>query len=165
MVWKDVPGYPGYRVSDAGVVESYKSGTWKPIRRRLVKSGHLGVSLYNNGRRWDTCAHVIVMRSFIGPPGLGQEVRHANGDPAVNRLSNLSFGTRKDNADDRGRHGRHHRPAGEANGRRILCADDVRAIRKRVGAGETLRAVASDFGVAYNTISAIMAGRSWSTVK
>jgi predicted transcriptional regulator len=50
--------------------------------------------------------HRAVLTAFRGPyPGKGFEARHLDGNKQNNRLGNLAWGTRRENADDRIRHG------------------------------------------------------------
>lgn len=50
--------------------------------------------------------HEIVAEAFLPERPPGHEVRHLNGDRTDNRVDNLAWGTRQDNADDREAHGR-----------------------------------------------------------
>lgn len=47
------------------------------------------------------------MAAFAGPCPEGLEVRHLDGDPANNRLTNLCYGTHSENVQDSLRHGTH----------------------------------------------------------
>lgn len=104
-VWRDVPGYEGrYWVSDHGrAFSSTKQGArlLKPSRGRYML-----IVLYGPGSKRSTRnVHVLVMRAFVGPCPVGMEVCHNNGDVTDNRLSNLRYGTPRDNASDSKLHG------------------------------------------------------------
>ena len=103
-----------YEVSDFGRVRSLDR--WVRIHhdgRRLVrgrilkpqpasKYGHLKVGFTVEGSkvRWFQI-HQLVMRAFVGECPAGQEVRHLDSCPWNNTLPNLTYGTRKENAQDR----------------------------------------------------------------
>lgn len=70
-----------------------------------MPSGHLTVCLARAGFRWTTQVHRIVMRAFAGPRPEGLEVRHLDGDPTNNGLTNLAYGTPLENASDQRLHG------------------------------------------------------------
>ena len=86
------------------------------------------------------------MRTFVGEPQPGQEVRHKNGDPSDNRLANLEYGTRTENILDVYRQGKAWR---------TLTIDDVREIRKRIDAGDRNVDIAKDYDVSDVAISSI----------
>ena len=112
-VWKDIPGYEGkYQVSNLGRVKSLERKVrgvnhytgkdfFRTIPERILrpgkscKSGHVSVVL-GHGERGKP-VHQLVMLAFVGPPPVGMEVRHLNGNPTDNRLENLSYGTRTEN--------------------------------------------------------------------
>jgi hypothetical protein len=75
-------------------------------------------------------------------------------------------GTNADNAHDRDKKGRtskDHSPRlpGELNPSAILKRRQVEGIRCRVARGERRKSLASEFGVSYSTINAIMQGKTW----
>lgn len=91
--WRVVPDSPAYLVSDRGHV-------WSSFSNRLLAltphpSGHLYVKL---GRRRTAQVHRLVLTAFVGQPRAGQEGCHWNGDPTDNRIENLRWGTRGENA-------------------------------------------------------------------
>lgn len=112
--WLPVVGYEGlYSVSDTGFVRSEKrvvvrsNGYPFPVRERVMKGspdfyGYMMIKLPGRGTR---PIHKIVMETFVGPCPTGMEVRHLDGDPANNKLSNLSYGTHTDNMYDAIKHG------------------------------------------------------------
>lgn len=118
--WRDIPGYEGlYQVSDHGRVKSVartitrSNGHPQTVSERIRKvyaraSGHLGTSLSKKGKITSRDVHSLVMRAFVGERTEGMEVRHLNGDPRDNRLSNLRYGTRSENVQDSMRHGTAH---------------------------------------------------------
>ena len=126
----------GYEVTPDGRVFSVGSN-WRGYGKRelsqtLNAHGYPSVRLVVNGKRKRLVVHVLVARAFLGPKPFGCEVRHLNGNKCDNRRENLAYGTKKQNADDRERHGRTSR--GERHSRAIRGsgqADGVRAFRKR----------------------------------
>lgn len=165
-VWKDIPGYEGeYQASDQGRIKSLKrkalSRNWctrQPYYRtvperilkpgRYCKNGHVSVILRRgtNGRS----VHQLVMKTFIGEAPEGMEVLHINGQPTDNRLSNLRYGSRRDNILDVYRQG----------GRwRKLSTDDVEAIRFGLNSGIKGSELAVMHEVSQTIISAIKHGR------
>jgi hypothetical protein len=115
--WRDIPGNPGYQVSDHGRVRSldrvvtYSSGQVHHYKGRVLRTplnrqtGYPFVGLHNQGQRQHRYVHSLVAETFIGPRPEGMEVCHSDGDPANNRVGNLRYGTRSDNELDKVRHG------------------------------------------------------------
>lgn len=116
-VWRAVVGAVGfYEVSNQGRVRSIdrvvlgcngvtQRRKGSPISPSPVPSGHLIMTLSLSGRRKNGWLHRLVAAAFLGPCPDGMEVRHLDGNPANNLLSNLAYGTRSDNASDRVAHG------------------------------------------------------------
>jgi hypothetical protein len=77
-------------------------------------------------------------------------------------LSNLRWGTPKQNADDKLRHGTHL--LGDDHHRSKLDSSDVLRIRGWINSKFSVRAIASVFGVSQSTIFAIKCGRTWKHV-
>lgn len=120
--WRDIPGFEDYySVSNTGLVLSKarvvvkSNGVVQPRPERLL-AGHSGVGGHRivkiciPGRKYRLWfVHVLVMLAFAGPKPDGLEVRHLNGDPQDNRLSNLSYGTRQENIRDKVLHAKPYR--------------------------------------------------------
>lgn len=106
--WAPIPGYERtYRISTAGRVFSIPRPTtpggllkWSPDQR-----GYPRVTLVQDGKQWKRRVHVLVMRAFVGEPPAGMEIRHLDGDPTNPDLSNLAYGTHRENGLDTTRHG------------------------------------------------------------
>ena len=126
--WRPIPGHEGrYEVSDIGQVRSLarldsygRRRKERILKPRPAKSGHKFVALYADDVRTDWAVHVLVLTAFIGPRPAGSDACHWNDDPADNRLANLRWGTRSENALDCVRNGGHamanrtHCPQGHA---------------------------------------------------
>src|SRR5689334_10373035 len=108
---REIEGFPGYRVSTEGVVESCwtrgfnpkLTGTWKPLKGGITR-GRRYVWLFDQQRdRHIRYVHEIVLSTFIGPKPSGMEACHENDVGLDNRLSNLRWDTPAANDEDRRR--------------------------------------------------------------
>ena len=171
-VWRDIPGYVGlYQISDLGRVRSLcwvspayiLSGVRIPkkIRRQGVGyAGRLGVALCREGavHRWQV--HRLVLTAHVGPCPEGMECLHGDGDHTNNKLSNLRWGTRKENMADKKRHGT--QTCGESHHASRLTEAQVRAIRLDY---RPSRAVAADYEVSFVTVLLIRKRKIWGHLK
>lgn len=110
--WAPIPDYEDrYEASDLGRIRSLVCKTGPRPAPRLVRGGrhtwgYRTVSLHGRGRRQVTClVHRLVLSAFVGPCPENMEARHLNNDRADNRLANLAWGTRVENARDKETHG------------------------------------------------------------
>jgi len=78
-------------------------------------------------------------------------------------LGNLRWDTRKNNHADKIKHGTAQR--GDNHGKSRLRESDIPVIRRRLSSGETLKSVASDYGVCVSTIMQVKANKTWSHVQ
>lgn len=107
---------PGYEVTRDGRVFSVSSNWRGKGRREMAQTpnddGYLSVRIMVEGKRKRIAVHVLVARDHLPPrPSLQHEIRHKDGDRRNPCADNLAWGTRKENADDRERHGRTSRGA------------------------------------------------------
>ena len=93
--WKDIDGYPNYRVSDDGIVENKRTG--RTLKHGDNNSGYPTVNLYNNGDRTTKSIHRIVAETFIDGFENDLEVNHKDGDKHNNFQDNLEWTTHSDN--------------------------------------------------------------------
>jgi hypothetical protein len=111
--WRDIIDYEGlYQVSNTGMVKSLKR-IWKSGRNhirekdehilipRTGKCGYPYVILCKNGKVKTHKIHRLVAINFINNPDNLPVVRHKNDIVTDNNVSNLIWGTIKDNNDDR----------------------------------------------------------------
>lgn len=153
-VWKPIPGYEGrYEVSNQGRVRSNK----KILALCNVSSGYKAVSLGKNNSK---LIHRLVAAAFLGAAPLDKRlVLHGNGDRFDNRLSNLRYGSHKDNSADAKLHGTQAK--GERQHAAKLTAEQVLYIR---ASNETGAALAKKFSVTTACISAIVKRKNWQHV-
>lgn len=174
--WRDVEGFPGYRVSDDGRVIG-KQGRVLALKHS-GREGRPTVTLVNRLRRTNgdplpgaesleprkyAYVHRLVCQAFNGAaPSDRHEVGHLNGDPFDNRSANLAWVTPVENAAHRVIHGTGN--AGERNPAAKLTTDNVRQVRALIVVGMSNKAIAGQFGVSSSLISLIRTGRVWRTV-
>ncbi len=165
--WRAVVGHEGaYEVSSFGNVRSVpKAGSRRlgKLLTRLFRSGYPSATLYANGKGRCCHVHQLVLEAFVGPCPTGQECRHfPDRSKMNNRLDNLQWGTRKQNAEDRDAHGQ--TPRGEAQGNSRLTGKQVAEIRAAYRARQTglgLQVLGRKYGVHHSTIFQIVTGKTW----
>lgn len=171
--WKDVVGYEGlYQVSDHGRVKSRARVVPSPdrsvqkIKERILKPwayprGHLMVNLHKDGKQRGFYVHKLVLEAFVGLCPDGMECRHyPDSDPTNNRLDNIQWGTRKENAKDMVEHG--NSTKGERCSAAKLNEQKVRKIRKLYATGKyTQQQLADMFGVWQPAIGSVVRRATW----
>jgi len=127
---RQIASSQGYFVREDGTIWSFlrlknhRTGVMQPPRKLKSKRQggknrqYLAVCLYIDGKRLYPYIHHLVLDAFVGPKPLGQERRHLDGDVTNNALSNLAYGTWRENHDDKERHGRV--PRGQTHGNAVL---------------------------------------------
>jgi hypothetical protein len=172
---KPCPSYPGYSATDdCRVISHRRRGSGK--QRGSVSSidpefsyyltqckkdkGYLNVSIsFETGKSRSVGVHQLVADAFHGPCPTGLQVRHLNGDPKDNRPVNLAYGTAKENAGDRMRHGTY--PGGSNHSGAKLTDCQAAQIRNRRHGGEKVKDLAAYYCVSTSTIESIIYGKSY----
>jgi hypothetical protein len=106
-IWKPIPGFPGYEVSDQGDVRSYRKrgrGGSFYIDPHLLKPSPDGkyrqVCLRKNGQSHVKHISTLVLLAFVGPKPSGLEACHNDGDHANDKLTNLRYDSHDGNMKD-----------------------------------------------------------------
>lgn len=170
-VWRKIRGFHHYEISDMGVVFSHK--TDKILVGGYDTNGYRIVCLWENGRQITKSVHRLVLENFVGTPPKGYEARHLNGDRLDNRLSNLKWGTHRDNILDSVRHGTHHLLRKGENS--LTCGEKARTskltkvkvieIRNLYLSGKfTQKHLAGKFGICQSQVSRIISMKDWAWV-
>lgn len=176
--YRDIVGFPGYRVGNDGTVWNswincvkgrLRTNRWKQLKHGVRKARSPGrryhyVNLTPPGGKYKTFrVHRLVLEAFVGPCPAGHECRHLDGDPSNNALDNLAWGTPAENKADNRRLGRYL--AAEESPRAKLTNSAVIEIRARYASGKVRMVdLASVYHVSLPTISMIVNRRTWTTI-
>jgi len=170
--WIIVPGFPGYRVSDAGRVQTRKvmagpnrrdvlGPMWRDLKPKRHKQGHRSVTLRHDGMARQRYVHQLVLELFVGPCPPGLECCHEDDDPNNNRLTNLRWDTHASNAKDASRNGRWHGKPGMKGERNPHCKITDAAceeIRRDKAAGVRVSVLAGRHGISVTHVFRICSG-------
>lgn len=105
-IWKDIPGFPGCQVSNAGRVRSLprtvKRGNYTmnisgSILRFGTSMGYSFVNLRKDGKSVSVKVHKLVGLVFVENPKNRPEIDHINTDRKDNRPENLRWVNRHEN--------------------------------------------------------------------
>ena len=175
-IFKPIPGYPGYEISNYGKVRSYwriipggkQSGDWaivdtpqKILRGSMSKDGYPQVTLSGKITRK---IHKLVLLAFVGPPPPGHESCHKDGIRTRCFLSNLYYGTHRQNVLDRIKHGNGPQCQwkGEKHPGAKLTDEQAIEIRKMYATHNySQRQLAKNFGVSQSVINDIILRKKW----
>lgn len=163
--WRDVPGWPGYRASSTGLIQSCRSNSgqlrsrWKTRKPRANEDGYLTLTVHHNRKTYFTAVHILVCLAFHGPRPDGAMALHKNGDRRDNRSDNLRWGTAQDNADDREQHG--NTAAGERNGRAVIGELQVMQARRLREFSVPFQLIGEVFGISKRQAMRVCKQQAW----
>ncbi len=160
-IWLDVPGFPGYQVSNAGRVKSFRSGE-RILKQCNDSYGYPTVVLCGpTGKRTKTI-HRLVALAFIPNPDNKPEIDHINTNRMDNRVENLQWVTRKENTHNplsiqaykRMTHihsavDKRKKPIVQLNGGNVVCEFDC------------IRDAERSTGISHQNIASVLRGRSF----
>lgn len=163
--WKDVIGYDGiYQVSNHARVKSLArewiggNGALRVSGEKILKQGLSNgrpmVSLSKDGIRKSFQVSQLVALHFIPNPENHPFVLHLDDDPTNNSLSNLAWGTPKDNAEMAVKNGKW------SNGGKLKFAD-ISKIKEMSSQSIPQSEIATRFGLTQSAVCNILKGRSW----
>lgn len=128
--------FGNYTVYPTGMVTSdtgWRGGISRMMRPALDNDGYPCLRLTIEGERKKYRLHRLMATIFMQPrPSMQHEIRHLDGNKQNNRIENLAWGTRKENAADRDAHGR--TSCGEKHSAAIKAsnqAEGTRAFRRK----------------------------------
>lgn len=178
--WRSVKGYEEiYTISDLGHIKRIISGsgthTNKILKPQINIFGYLQITLCKNGYRKTLKLHRLVLEAFIRNCPNEMECLHVDGNRCNNKLINLRWGTKSENAQDAIRHGTFSRlnSYGINNKMSKLTDDKVRSILQLLQSGKNghpgikwlQKEIAVLFNVHQTTISYISTGKIWKHIQ
>lgn len=162
-LWKGIPGFPDYMVSNLGNVRCFtpKRGrsTHRNFKPHRASNGYLQVVITAGGHRRILSVHRLVADAFLGPRPEGMHTRHLDGDKNNNAVANLAYGTPAENGQDKVRHGRSN--TGERNVKAKLTEVMVADIREARAKGVSAKQLASFYLLNPSTVHRIVNGTYW----
>jgi hypothetical protein len=167
-------GYPHYRVGSDGSFWSRlrpvrlglasRYGEWRLLKPCVRKNNRSYVHLQNGSSEVkQEAVYRLILLAFVGPCPEGMIARHfPDNNPQNNKLENLSWGTHKQNQNDRKIHGTSNQ--GEKAHFAKLTASQVREIRKLRMEGLSCKKISEMFRMHSTNIWQIVTRRSWKHV-
>ena len=161
-IWKVIKDFPLYQVSNLGRVKTTKRfGSSGGLLKLIVGStGYHYVTLRTKPRRKFATVHRLVLTAFRGECPSNMNARHLDGIRTNNRLENLKWDTLQNNEADKIQHGTDGR--GENHSQVKLNEGQIFEIRTKYKSGRySTSALAEEFGVCQQHVSAIVRGEAW----
>lgn len=147
--WASIPGFPRVAVSDDGcVISCQRRPVWRPVKVQTDPAGYKWFSLRDAERKSRVfLVHVCVLTAFGPPrPSVRHISRHWDDNKSNNSISNLLWGTYRENALDALRNGKV---------RTCLSVELVQAIYQADG---TDRSLSRRFGVGIQQVRGVRSG-------
>lgn len=178
--WRPIVGFEGfYEVSNAGRIRSVdhllesktdsigrkmpaKSIKGRMISQRLHQFGYFVVTLSKNGNRYTRTVHKLVAEAFFGVRKSGDVVRHLDGNPQNNNVSNLAYGSQKQNMQDAIKHGTVER--GEQRYNAKLSNDDILKMKSDIANGMRSVDVSKKYGVSQIYVCKVINNTRWKSI-
>lgn len=124
VIWKRIPGYPGFIASNKGIIKSPRG---KTLSTHVQKNGYLTFHIRSEDGKWVTrYVHRIIALAFIELKKGKNSINHKDGDKFNNCESNLEWVSPKENTD---------------HGRKLGLFSDTKSVR--VVKGEMIRKYSS----------------------
>lgn len=154
-IWKPIPGFDGYGVSNLGRVKSVRKFNNPHFLKPFVsEKGHLRVILRANNRSYFKGIHQLVMLAFVGPCPEGELVCHKDSDPSNNKLNNLRYDTHRGNMQDR------------VKRRETLTPEQVNSIREDYVINNiTVSGLARKYNISGHDVNSLLWGKTYRDIE
>lgn len=177
-VFKPIPGFSNYLVSDSGVVvtrarriryvhavtgkEHFRITKERPIKIYSTIQGYYFCQLYRNKQSFNKTIHRLVANAFLPYESGKPWINHKDGNKKNNHVSNLERCTRMQNVQHAMKNGLI--ATGERVGTSKLTTCSVLEIKKLLTNGVSHSEIANKFNVCKSTITLINTGETWKHV-
>ena len=166
-ILKTIPDYPDYKISENGIVYSYKSGEKKQLSCKVDIDGYKTIGLYNNGKCKRFKIHRLVAICFI-PKINGKDcVNHIDGNKWNNTVNNLEWCTPKENSLHASQNGLLITGSKQKKGmakRRRYTAEQIADIKNLYESGVSQRKIGEMFGCDHSVISEIVNNKTYKPI-
>ena len=155
-MWKEIS--EKYEASDNGHIRNKR--TKKILKEFIGKDGYLRTQFDGKTRT----IHRVIATAFIPRDPSRDFVNHIDGNKKNNCVDNLEWCTRSENLCHAYNTGLKSRPIGSKNPRCKLSDEQVTFIKKHYIKGDReygAIALSKRFGVAHQTICAVVSGQNW----
>ena len=157
-LWKPVPVFDKYHVSNFGRFKSFHKGKTKILKPAPALNGYLQVGLCKDNQQKNFLVHRLVALAFIPNPNGKPQINHRDGNKLNNHVSNLEWCTPSEN--QRHAYDTGLSPLGEEHGRAKLTNEQARYVRSNPD-GLSIYKLAEMFSVYPTKISAIQLGKTY----
>lgn len=175
VVFANIPSLDGYAASTDGRIWCCKKlgkvggydTRWRQKTQGKINSGYWVIAVRNipgSRRVIHLLVHRLVLEAFVGPCPVGMEGMHRDHNRNNCELSNLQYGTHRENVWHSITTGVSVCKPGEGNGSAKLKDADVREIRRLRTCGLLQREIADQFGISRTTVVHILQRKRWSHV-
>lgn len=90
-IWKDIPYFEKYQVSNLGRLKSLKSGKAIIIKTYKQKNGYIQACFWANGKSNKKLLHRLVAEAFVPNPNGYNEINHLDENKENNVFTNLEW--------------------------------------------------------------------------
>lgn len=155
-IWKPVPGYENYFISNYGNLKRNN----KFLKKRIDKYGYCRYALSKKQKPKSFMSHRLVLLSFVGESNL--LVNHKDGNKLNNYIENLEYCTNSENVKHAYQIGLIHGRKGESHHFKKLKDSDILTIRSLIEKSLLSNAdIARFYDVSTATISLIKNKKHW----
>jgi hypothetical protein len=152
--------FPHYEFHQDGYVVS-RIRKHPRVMKPIKMGAYVGLQLRReDGHIEKAYLHRLICEALNGPCPNGMECRHLDGNKKNNAASNLAWGTKLENANDKKLH--KTSAVGEKNPMAKLTSAKVAQMKSyRASSGDSYRLIGEKFGVSTMTAFRAVTGKSW----
>lgn len=177
-IWKAVVNFEGrYEISNLGNLRgidrlvvhkrhpilTYRMQYGRPIRIFINDAEYYRISLRKDDRYHNRLIHRLVAQAFIQNPNNYKEINHKDFDTLNNKVDNLEWCDRIQNASHAAKNGRFC-PVRNPNVFKKLSIDQVCKIHALGVTGISQRAIADQFDISQSVVGCILNGTAWKEI-